>query len=212
VRHGSGKDTFIPQIRNALERKENHMSVLEAIRERRSVRRFTEQPVSADDLGKVLEAARWGPSWVNVQPWRMIVVRDPTKKEALKEALLPKNPAAKAFDQAPVLLVLVGERGKSGLYGDSFATDKGDWYMFDLGIAAQNIALAAHSLGLGTVHVGALNHKQAAATLGVPEGFEVVEILPLGHPAFAPKAPPRKELNEFVTYETFDGERWTGEV
>ena len=188
------------------------MSVLEAIRERRSVRRFAEEPIPPEDLAKVLEAARWAPSWVNVQPWRVVLVKDPRKKEALKETLLPKNPASKGFDQAPVLLVLIGERGKSGLYGDSFATDKGDWYMFDLGIAAQNIALAAHSLGLGTVHVGAIDHKKAGAVLGVPEGFEVVEILPLGRPAFDPKAPPRKELHEFVTHETFDGEKWAGGV
>jgi nitroreductase len=187
------------------------MSVMEAIRARRSVRRFTEEPVSTEDLDKVLEAARWAPSWVNVQPWKIIIVKDAEKKAALRETLLPKNPAAKGFDQAPVLLVLVGERGKSGQYGESFATDKGDWYMFDLGITAQNIALAAHSLGLGTVHVGAMDHRKAAKILAVPEGFEVVEILPLGRPTFDPKAPPRKELKEFVTYETFDGDPWKGE-
>ena len=186
------------------------MSVLEVIRGRRSVRRFTEEPVSSEELEKVLEAARWAPSWVNVQPWKIIIVKNPEKKEALKETLLPKNPAAKGLDQAPVLLVLVGEKGKSGLYGDTFATDKGDWYMFDLGIAAQNIALAAHSLGLGTVHVGAIDHKKAGAILGVAEGFEVVEILTLGRPAFDPKAPPRKELREFVTCEAYDGEAWPG--
>jgi nitroreductase len=184
------------------------MEVLEAIRERRSVRRFTEDPVSTEDLTRVLEAAQWAPSWVNVQPWKIIIVKDAAKKEALAESLLPKNPAAKGFIQAPVLLVLVGERNKSGLYGDSFSTDKGDWYMFDLGIAAQNITLAAHALGLGTVHVGALDHKKAGEILEVPEGFEVVEILPLGHPTFAPKAPPRKELKDFVTHETFRGDAW----
>ena len=184
------------------------MNTLEAIRNRRSVRRFTSDSISRDDLEKILEAARWAPSWVNVQPCRIILVENPEKKAALKETLLPKNPAAKGFDQAPLLLVLVGERGKSGVYGDSMATDKGDWYMFDLGIAAQNIALAAEALGLGTVHVGALNHKEAGRILEVPEGYEVVEILPLGHPAFPPKTPPRKNLEDFVTYESFDGKKW----
>jgi len=184
------------------------MDVLEAVRNRRSVRRFSEEPVSRQDLEEVLAAAQWAPSWVNVQPWRIVLVENPETKEALKGTLLPKNPAAKAFEQAPVLLVLIGERGKSGLYGDEAATDKGDWYMFDLGIAAQNMALAAHALGLGTVHVGALDHKAAGRILGVPGGFEVVEILPLGRPAFEPKAPPRKELRAFVTREAFDGSPW----
>jgi len=185
------------------------MNVLEAVRKRRSVRRFTPEPVSPEDLEQVLTAARWAPSWVNVQPWRIVVVEAPETKEALKATLLPSNPAAKGFEQAPVLLVLIGETGKSGLYGDTFATDKGDWYLFDLGIAAQNMALAACSLGLGTVHVGALDHKAAAAVLGVRDPFEVVEILPLGHPAFEPKAPPRNELATFVTRETFTGPPWT---
>jgi nitroreductase len=179
------------------------MEVLVAIQTRRSVRRFTDEPVSDEDLGKILEAARWAPSWVNLQPLRIIVVRDPQRKQALRDTLLPNNPAAKGFDQAPILLVLVAERGKSGLYGSVPATDKGDWYMFDLGIAAQNMALAAHALGRGTVHVGALNHKEAARILSTPEGFEVVEILPIGHPAYPSKAPPRRELKEFVSYETF---------
>ena len=52
------------------------MLVLEAIRERRSVRRFTEEPVSEEDLAQVLEAARWAPSWVNVQPWKIVIVKD----------------------------------------------------------------------------------------------------------------------------------------
>ncbi len=184
------------------------MECLETIRTRRSVRRFTDDPVGREDLEKILEAARWAPSWVNVQPWRIVVVQDLKRKEALQETLLPKNPAAKGIAQAPVVLALIAERGKSGLYGDSFSTDKGDWYMFDLGIKAQNIALAAHSLGFGTVHVGAINHEKAGKVLGVTDGFEVVEILPLGRPAFSPKPPSRKELNEFVTLETFDGDKW----
>jgi len=185
------------------------MNVLDAIKDRRSVRRFSPEPVSQADLKKVLEAAQWAPSWVNVQPWKIIIVEDESKKMALKETLSPKNPAAKAIEQAPLLLILIGERSKSGIYGDTFSTDKGDWYMFDLGIAAQNIALAAHSLGLGSVHVGAMDHPAAGKILDVPEGYEVVEILPLGHPAFPPKSPPRKGLNEFITYETFNGQKWT---
>jgi len=184
------------------------MDVLESIRERRSVRRFTEKPVTREQIEAILEAARWAPSWNNVQPWRILIVTDPKRKEALKETLPSINPAAKGFDQAPLLLVLIAERGKSGFYGSAAITDKGDWYLFDAGLVAQNIALAAHGLGLGTVHVGALNHGEAGRILGVPEGFEVIEILPLGHPASPPKAPPRKELEEFVTYETFSGEKW----
>ena len=185
------------------------MEVHEAIRKRRSVRKFTGEPVSGDDLKRVLEAAQWAPSWANVQPWRIVIVTETKKKEALAGALFPANPAAKGVIQAPVVLVLIAERGKSGFYGKTLITDKGEWYMFDLGLAAQNIVLAAHALGLGTVHVGAMNSGKAAEILGIPGGFEVVEILPLGHPAYEPKAPPRKPLAEFVTWESFKGDVWS---
>ena len=75
--------------------------------------------------------------------------------------------------------------------------------MFDVALALQNLALAAHELGLGTLHVGAFNHKKAAEILGVPEGIEVVELMPLGYPAEMPKAPSRNELQEFVWLEKY---------
>jgi len=69
----------------------------------------------------------------------------------------------------------------------------------------ENLALAAHSLGLGTVHVGAFDAKKAAEILGVPDGYCVVELTPLGYPDHEAKAPPRKELSEIVFYDRFGG-------
>jgi nitroreductase len=67
--------------------------------------------------------------------------------------------------------------------------------MFDTALALENMVLAAHSLGLGTVHIGLFDHKKVEALLGVPEGFCVFEMIPLGYPDGEAKAPPRKELN-----------------
>ncbi len=73
-----------------------------------------------------------------------------------------------------------------------------------LALAMQNLTLAAHAKGLGTVHVGFFDAKEAAQTLGVSEGTVVVEMTPLGHPAGKAKAaPPRKELSDFVFDESF---------
>lgn len=73
--------------------------------------------------------------------------------------------------------------------------------MFDLGLAMQNLVLAAHSLGLGTVHVGAFDDRKAAEILGVPEGFALVEMTPLGYPDGESRAPARKELSELVFHD-----------
>jgi nitroreductase len=184
------------------------MELFDAIMGRRSVRRYTEEPVDDKQIEAVLEAGRWAPSWSNTQCWHFIVVRDPAIRARLADTLLPlklpdktiDNPAKKAVTTAPVVIVACAEPGRSGLNGGAPATGKNEWYMFDVALAMQNIALAAHALGLGTVHAGLLDAKQAAEVLGVPPGFIVVELTPLGHPdpSYEAKAPPRKALGEIV--------------
>lgn len=188
------------------------MEVLEAIKTRRSIRKYKPAPVDDKSVEIVLEAARWAPSWANTQCWRFIVVRDSGVKNRLADALIAvgdrPNRAADAIKSAPVAVVACAELGKSGYrYREPGgpATDKGDWYMFDVALAMQNLTLAAHSLGLGTVHVGAFDAKRVETILGVPEGFCVVEMTPLGYPEAESGVKPgkRKELSEIVSQDKF---------
>jgi len=178
------------------------MEVLEAIRTRRSIRRYKDTPVDDRTIELVLEAARWAPSWTNTQCWRFIVVRDSNIKAELAN-ILGDNKATDAIRSAPVVIVACAEIGKSGYYGgETPATDKGDyWFMFDVALAMQNLVLAAHSLGLGTVHVGLFDAKKVAHLLEVSQGFCVVSMTPLGYPDQEPKIRPRKELSEIVFYD-----------
>jgi len=180
------------------------MEVIEAIKTRRSIRKYKSEPVDDKTVELVLEAARWAPSWANTQCWRFIVVRNSDVKARLADALIAvgdrPNRAADAIRQAPVAIVACAELGKSGYYfrePGGPATDKGDWYMFDVALAMQNLALAAHSLGLGTVHVGAFDARKVAAILGVPTGFCVVEMTPLGYPDEQPEVKPGKKEGAF---------------
>src|SRR4030042_2161194 len=127
------------------------MEIMEAIKGRRSVRAYTSDPVPDGKLNKVLEAIQWAPSWANTQCWEIIVVREKGTKKQLVETLSPGNPAREAIVQAPLTLVLVGIEGRAGFKKGEAATDKGDWYMFDCGLANQNLCVAALSEGLGTV-------------------------------------------------------------
>ena len=186
------------------------MEVLEAIKTRRSIRKYKTTPVDDKAIELVLEAARWAPSWSNTQCWRFIMVRDSNIKDKLADALIAvsdrPNRAADAIRSAPVAIVACAELGKSGYYAREPrepVTDKGDWYMFDVALAMQNLTLAAHSLGLGTVYVGAFDAKKAATILGVPEGFCVVSMTPLGYPDEEPPIRPRKELSEIVFYDKY---------
>jgi nitroreductase len=184
------------------------MDVLQAIKERRSVRKYKPDPVSGEALNTVLEAARWAPSWSNVQCWRFVVVRDPETKLKLADALTDlahgvENPAAGAIRNAPVVIVACAKLGKSGYYKGQASTDKGDWFMFDVALAMQNLTLAAHAIGLGTVHVGLFDAREMGNILGVPEGVEVVSMTPLGYPDETPGTLPRKDLGDVVFWERY---------
>jgi len=175
----------------------------EVIRDRRSIRKYEEKDISPDVLNEVLEAVRWAPSWANTQCWEVIVIKDTAVREKLQETIAPKNPATKAIVAAPVLLALCGKLKVSGYYDGNVTTKFGDWFMFDLGIATQNICLAAHNAGLGTVIVGLFDHDKAKQVLQVPEGHELVALIPMGYPAKSPSAPKRREVNEFTHFEKF---------
>ena len=173
------------------------MEVLEAIKTRRSIRKYQTTPVDDQTVEFVLEAARWAPSWKNNQCWRFIVVRDDNIKAELASTLID-NSSVDAIRSAPVVIVACAELGKSGYNQGKLATDKGEWFMFDVALAMQNLMLAARSKQLGTVCVGLFDAGKAASILNVPEGSCVVAMTPLGYPDQEPKVRPRKELAEIV--------------
>jgi len=180
------------------------MDTFEAIFNRRSVRQYRDTPVPDEVLNKVLEAARWSPSWANTQCTRYVIVKESETKARLADCLNRGNPATEAIKHAPIVIVACAELGKSGYYKGVTVTDRGEWFMFDVGIAMENLALAAHALGLGTVHVGLIpDSKKVGEVLGLPQGVVSVEMTPLGYPAAEAKAPPRKELSDIVFYEKY---------
>lgn len=179
------------------------MEVMQAIKERRSIRKYKPDPVSDEAIDTVLDAARWAPSWANTQCWRFVVVRDPEIRARLAGTLKATSPgkenrAAAAIRSAPVVIVACAELGKSGYYKGEQMTDKGDWFMFDVALAMQNLTLMAHAMGLGTVHVGLFEAKDVASILEIPEGVAVVDMTPLGYPDETPGAIPRKDLADIV--------------
>ena len=182
------------------------MDVQEAIRSRRAVRRYKSTPVDDKTLNLVLEAARLAPSWANTQCWRFIVVRNADTKAKLAATLSETNPARNAVKDAPVLIAACAKLGRAGYKRGEATTDKGDWYMFDVAIAMQNLALCAHALGLGTVYIGLFDAKKAAGILEIPPGFCAVAMTPLGFPDEQPNPTSRRGLSEIASYERFNFE------
>jgi nitroreductase len=174
------------------------MDLMETIKGRRSIRKYKPDPISEETLQKIMEAVRWAPSWANTQCWEVIVVKDPKIKSELATTLNKTNPSLSSMTDAPIVIVLCGKKGVSGFKKGEAVTVKGDWMMFDTGIAMQTLCLTAHSLGLGTVVVGMFDHKKAEGILGLSENIEIVAMTPLGYPATEGTAPKRKEISEFV--------------
>jgi len=186
------------------------MDFFEVVETRRSIRRFMDKPVEEDKLQAILEAVRQAPSWANLQCWRFIVVKDPAVKEKISEIsyvesfFAPKgykaNPSKKGLAEAPVIIVACADPSQSGtIWGQSY-------YMTDMGIAAQNLMLAARALGLGTVFVGVFDEEKIHSMLAIPPNIRVVGLFPVGYPLEEKASgPARKPLNEIAFYEKWGG-------
>jgi nitroreductase len=184
------------------------MDLMQAIKDRRSIRKFKPDPVSGEDLNKVLEAARWAPSWANTQCSRIVVVRDYEKRDQLAKATTSRAPgkengAAPALRQAPIAIIGCAELNKSGCFDGERYTDKNEWYMYDVALVMQNLTLEAHALGLGTVHIGLFDAAKVGQIIGISDGYAPVIVMPLGYPDEAPTPRTRKDLDEIVYYDSF---------
>lgn len=175
------------------------MEFYETVSKRQSVRVYKDKPIPNDVLNRVIGAFQAAPSWANLQPWELILVTEPARKIQLQQTVGEKNPAFNAIFDAPIVVAVIGILGRSGWYKGSTVTGRGDnWFMFDLGIAAEHLALAAAAEGMGTVHVGFFDYNSAGKILDIPIDRTVVELIPLGYPGYEPRKVPRKPLDEFV--------------
>lgn len=182
------------------------MDVFEAIKTRRSVRRFGDSAVEDEKIQTILDSVRQSPSWANLQCWRFIVVKEKSTREKISELSYVEsffaplsykaNPARKGLTEAPVILVACADPSQSGtLWGQSY-------YMTDIGIAAQTLMLSARGLGLGTVFVGVFDEERVRTLLNIPSNIRIVGLFPLGYPLEEKAAgPPRKPLTEIVFEE-----------
>ncbi|MCX8182550.1 MAG: DUF6092 family protein [Candidatus Methanomethyliaceae archaeon] len=175
------------------------MDVIEAIKGRRSVRRYKEDPVPGELIERILDAARWAPTGGNIQPWRFVVVKD-----KILLALLKKVSPGYLGD-APLAIVICSEKERSYRVGGPLAKDY--LTIADCSMAAANITLAAHALGLGTCVVKSFSHNAVKELLNIPSGVEPELIVVVGYPANTPKPPPREPL-EKVTYLNRYGENF----
>jgi nitroreductase len=158
------------------------MELMEALRGRRSIRRYTDLAVSEETVHELLDAAMFAPSAGNGQPWHFIVIRDRQKLSAIAEF----HPYAKMAAQASVAILVCADL--------SLERYPGRW-MLDCSAATQNILLTAHGMGVGSVWVGIYPEKvrmeEMRRLMVLPDNVMPVSLIPLGYPAETRPQPER---------------------
>jgi nitroreductase len=194
-------------------------ATLAAIRDRRSIRNFTDQPVSDDDIATILEAANQAPSAHNQQAWRFIVLRGQKKMDlaslvTARAAGFPRPSAtllrmsARSIASAPVVIAVAntGDLIRAGT--DLFQVDKeaaADFFrtmeIQSSAAAVENLLLAATSLNLATVWLGVLYlvKDDVLQFLGEPHG-EFMAVIPVGYSAQLPQGPRKLPIETVVRY------------
>ncbi len=193
--------------------------IIDAIKERRSIRKYSSRPVSTEILSEILEAAQWAPSAHNAQPWRFIVLIDDSSKRELAEAMAAAlvadlrgdgvaaetrasigKASVDRFTRAPVLVVACLTMNDMVQFGDKRRQEgERGLAVQSLGAAVQNMLLAAHSNGLGACWfcAPAFCKEAVRKALKIPEEVEPQALIALGYPAEKPSAPRRKRLDNY---------------
>lgn len=158
------------------------METLEAIRTRRSIRKFTSAAVPNELTNKLLEAAMYAPSARDTQPWHFIVVN---QKDHLHK--IPRiHPHANMVYEAPLAIIVCG---------DTFIESIPEYLAVNCSAASQNLLLAAHDLGLGGVWLGLYPRKERmeplAKMLELPDNIIPISLIVIGYPNENPETPER---------------------
>jgi len=171
-----------------------NISVLDAIRERRSKFRFKEEDIGEDAIESILEAGRWAPSFANLQPWKLIVIQDEELKEELYEIAGKITLFREGLEEAPVIFAVAVDQEEDP-----------DHYIEAGAVATQNMALAAYSIGLASYWIGLFDinearksvEKEARTALDLPKKYRLISLLPVGK-SDQKKTGERQELDEIV--------------
>jgi len=164
--------------------------VQDAIRKRRSIREFTDEPVSRDALNKIVSAGIWAPSGLNNQPWRFVLVRDRDTSEQLAQHTTYSH----IIIGAPALIMVFLD--KEAMYNEVKDHQA-------VGACIQNMLLVIEELGLGAVWLGQIlqNKDKVNEILSLSDMFELMAVLALGHPQHRNQKSQRKPFADFILQE-----------
>ena len=180
------------------------MDVSQAIKTRRSIRKYKQEAVPHELIEEIVADAAYAPSWKNTQIARYVLVEDRAAIDKMaEEMVLDFKFNEKTLKSCPAVMVLTYVTGRSGYERDgSFSTPKeAGFEMFDAGVAAQTFCLAAWERGVGTVITGYFDEEKIIELLKLPEDRKIGCVIGLGYPDEEPAAPKRKSVSDLLTYQ-----------
>jgi len=197
------------------------MELIDAIKGRRSVRRYKPDPIPKEDIDKIIESACWAPSGSNMQQWKFIVIQNATLKEKLASEIetvadeiimefekdndlisrLKRGlPFYTFFRYAPIVIACVVEEVPST--SGKIMADRGAYSstisivgLSSVSAAIQNLLLTAYSMGYGTCWMTGplIAKREMEEILGITEPHHLIALIPLGKPDETPPPKPRKD-------------------
>lgn len=176
--------------------KEAIPNVLEAIKSRRSVRKYLDLPVEFEKVGRILDAGRMAPSAGNLQPWKFILVMEPKQRLEVAEACLEQYWIA----SAPVQIVVCAEPSRSERY---YAKKGVRYATLDAAAAIQNMLLAAHGQGLGSCWISAVEETMLRKVCGIPDDVIPVAVITIGYADEKPVMPLKFEPHNILFFNKY---------
>lgn len=178
------------------------MQVEECVRQRRSVRKYSDRTIEDSTLRGIIELVRFSPSWKNTQSVRYYVVKnDAVKSNIADNCVSGFEFNAKTINRCKALVIVTVVVGQSGCVDGIYSTSQGNgWEMFDAGISSQTFSLVAHEKGLGSVILGIFDENKIRQYIQIPDNERITNLIALGYPLEGSKtAPHRKEISELLT-------------
>ncbi|MFQ5952168.1 MAG: nitroreductase family protein [Candidatus Omnitrophota bacterium] len=180
------------------------LSFLELAKTRRSVRAYTEQYISRQDLEKCVEAIRYSPSACHSQPWNFVIIDDPEKKDRVAKAVSCGPGDINSFArEARAFIAIISER-QTSLAWIGGKLRKADFRRMDIGIACAHLVLQAWDIGIGTCIIGWFNERKLKRILSVPFHKKVELVIALGYPAESERPEKQlKDLDKVISFNTY---------
>lgn len=171
-------------------------SLIDIMKNRRSIRSFTDEPIKKEDIIEMLKGAILAPSGSNIQAWLFGVIND---KKILKKIFsfspgLGGNP--------PCIIVVCSNRELAFNRGDKLGRD--EMSIIDISLATQNIILLATERGLGTCVIKSFNEVAIRKILNLPEHISPDLIITIGYPKNQPKSPPKRKIEDVIFFNQWE--------